>query len=120
MTTSSSSINSKLDFDLLIPGHHSTPATKEDLEVAKSYVTDVVNTMAGILAENRRPLIERATQKYGENKWAIASVVMDSEVNQCAKEITARWIDKLEGVDIWAPSHCRTALVYAEWDVGPR
>jgi glyoxylase-like metal-dependent hydrolase (beta-lactamase superfamily II) len=109
-----------MDFDLLIPGHHSTPATKEDLEVAKSYVTDVVDTMAGILAENYQPLVERATQKYGENKWAIASVVMDSEVNQCAKEITARWIDKLEGVDIWAPSHCRTALVYAEWDVGPR
>jgi hypothetical protein len=22
--------------------------------------------------------------------------------------------------DIWAASHCRTALVYAEWDVGQR
>ena len=36
-----------------------------------------------------------------------------------SKKVCA-WITKFEGVDIWAASHCRTALVYAEWDVGPR
>jgi hypothetical protein len=46
--------------------------------------------------------------------------LIDSEVEQCAKEIKSRWIERLEGVDIWAASHCRTALVYEEWDVGPR
>jgi hypothetical protein len=35
-------------------------------------------------------------------------------------QIKGRWISKLEAVDIWAQSHCRTALVYAEWDEGPR
>jgi glyoxylase-like metal-dependent hydrolase (beta-lactamase superfamily II) len=109
------------DYDVIVPGHHGTPATKQDVEVAKSYVTDVVNTMARILKENHQPLLERAVQKYGpENKWAVASVLIQSEVNQCAQEITPRWIDKLEGVDIWAASHCRTALVYDEWDVGTR
>jgi glyoxylase-like metal-dependent hydrolase (beta-lactamase superfamily II) len=110
-----------MDYDVIVPGHHGTPATKQDVETAKSYVTDVVNTMARILRENHQPLIEHAVQKYGsENKWAIASVLIDSEVSECAPEITARWIDKLEGVDIWAPSHCRMALVYDEWDVGTR
>jgi glyoxylase-like metal-dependent hydrolase (beta-lactamase superfamily II) len=110
-----------MDFDVLVAGHHGTPATKADVEVAKSYVTDVVNTMARILAENHRPLAVRAVQKYGaDNKWAVASVLIDSEVNACAKEIEGRWISRLEGVDIWAASHCRTALVYDEWDVGPR
>jgi len=110
-----------MDFDVLVAGHHGTPATKADVEVAKSYVTDVVNTMAHILSENHKPLVERAVQKYGpDNKWAVASVLINSEVNACAKEIEGRWINKLEGVDIWAPSHCRTALVYDEWDVGPR
>jgi hypothetical protein len=46
--------------------------------------------------------------------------VIDDEVNQCANEIKNRWIQKVEGVDIWAASYCRTALVYAEWDVGQR
>jgi glyoxylase-like metal-dependent hydrolase (beta-lactamase superfamily II) len=111
---------SAMDWDVMVPGHHSTPATKEDVAIAKSYVMDVVNTMARILAEDHRAFEARAAQKYGDNKWAIASVVMDSEVNECAEQIEGRWITKLEGVDIWAPSHCRTALVYAEWDVGPR
>jgi glyoxylase-like metal-dependent hydrolase (beta-lactamase superfamily II) len=109
------------DFDVLVAGHHGTPATKADLEVAKSYVTDVVNTMASILKENHQLLVESAVHKYGtDNKWAVASVLINSEVNECAQEIKTRWIDKLEGVDIWAASHCRTALIYDEWDVGPR
>lgn len=109
-----------MDFDVMIPGHHSTPATKEDVEVAKSYVTDVYDTIMRILGEDHQVLKAQAIQKYGDNGWAISSVIIDSEVNECAKEITGRWIGKLEGVDIWAASHCRTELVYAEWDVGSR
>lgn len=110
-----------MDFDVMVPGHHNTPATKQDLEIAKSYVTDVYNTVTRTLGEDHRTLKESAIQKYGPaNGWAIASVIINSEVNECAEEIKSRWIKRLEGVDIWAPSHCRTALVYAEWDVGSR
>jgi glyoxylase-like metal-dependent hydrolase (beta-lactamase superfamily II) len=109
-----------MDFDLIIPGHHNTPATREDLEIAKSYVTDVYHTVARILAEDHEALKARAAQKYGDNSWAIASVLIDDAVGKCAEEIKSRWITRLEGVDIWARSHCRTALIYAEWDVGQR
>jgi glyoxylase-like metal-dependent hydrolase (beta-lactamase superfamily II) len=110
-----------MDFDVMVPGHHSTPATHEDVQIAKSYVTDVYNTITRILGEDHQALKARAVRKYGaENGWAVASVLIESEVDQCAREIKGRWISKLEGVDIWAASHCRTALVYAEWDVGPR
>jgi glyoxylase-like metal-dependent hydrolase (beta-lactamase superfamily II) len=109
-----------LDFDLMVPGHHSTPATKDDVRTAKDYVMDVYNTVSRVLGEDHRVLIAQASHKYGDNNWAIASVVIDDEVNQCANEIKNRWVQKLEGVDIWAASHCRTALVYAEWDVGQR
>jgi glyoxylase-like metal-dependent hydrolase (beta-lactamase superfamily II) len=109
------------DFDVMVAGHHGTPATKADLETAKSYVTDVYNTTARILQEDHQALKTQAVQKYGpENKWAIASVLIRDEIDECARQIKGRWIDKLEGVDIWAASHCQTALVYAEWDVGPR
>lgn len=109
-----------MDFDLIVPGHHSTPATREDLEIAKSYVTDVYMTITRILAEDHQALKTRAVQKYAENSWAVASVLINSEVNQCAEEVKSRWINRLEGVDIWVSSHCHTALVYAEWDVGQR
>jgi glyoxylase-like metal-dependent hydrolase (beta-lactamase superfamily II) len=111
----------KMDFDVIVPGHHSTPATREDLQTAQSYVMDVYKTASRILGEDHQALKATAIQKYGrENGWAVASVLINSEVNQCAGEIKSRWITKLEGVDIWAASHCKTALVYAEWDVGPR
>jgi glyoxylase-like metal-dependent hydrolase (beta-lactamase superfamily II) len=110
-----------MDFDVIVPGHHSTPATKADLEIARSYVTDVNDTITRILREDHQALKARAVQKYGpENGWAVASVLINDEIAQCAAEIKGRWIDKLEGVDIWAASHCHTALVYAEWDVGQR
>jgi glyoxylase-like metal-dependent hydrolase (beta-lactamase superfamily II) len=106
------------DFDVIVPGHHSTPATREDVQIAKDYVTDVYGTISRILGEDHRALLAGASEKYGDNSWAIASVLMDEEVGQCANEIKGRWIQRLEGVDIWAISHCRTALIYAEWDAG--
>jgi glyoxylase-like metal-dependent hydrolase (beta-lactamase superfamily II) len=109
-----------MDFDVMVPGHHGTPATKADLGVAKSYVSDVYNTITSVLAEDHLALKARAVQKYGENSWAVASVLINDEIDECARLIKGRWIDKLEGVDIWAASHCHTALVYAEWDVGRR
>jgi glyoxylase-like metal-dependent hydrolase (beta-lactamase superfamily II) len=111
----------KMDFDLIVPGHHNTPATRQDLQIAQSYVMDVYKTASRILDEDHQALKARAIEKYGrENGWAVASVLISSEANQCAEEIKNRWIAKLEGVDIWAASHCKTALVYAEWDVGSR
>lgn len=107
-----------MDWDVMVPGHHSTPATKTDVKIAKSYVDDVVNTTARILKQNHQALLAQAAEKYGDNKWAIAAALINNDVDQCANEIKGRWITKLEGVDIWASSHCRTALVYQEWDVG--
>jgi glyoxylase-like metal-dependent hydrolase (beta-lactamase superfamily II) len=110
-----------MDFDLIVPGHHSIPATRSDLETAKAYADDLLSTITRVLAEDHGPIKARALEKYGaENGWAIANVLIQSEVDECAREIEARWIARLEGVDIWAESHCRTALVYAEWDVGTR
>lgn len=109
-----------LDFDVMVPGHHSTPATKEDLAMARNYVADIYQTITRILGEDHSALKTRAVQKYGNNTWAVASVIIHDAVDECAREITGRWIGKLEGVDIWAASHCQTALVYAEWDVGTR
>jgi glyoxylase-like metal-dependent hydrolase (beta-lactamase superfamily II) len=109
-----------MDFDVMVPGHHSTAATKEDLAIARSYVTDVYHTMTRILGQDHGALKARALHRYGDNSWAVASVLIQDQVDQCAREIASRWSAKLEGVDIWAASHCNTALVYAEWDVGPR
>ena len=40
-----------MDWDVMLPGHHSTPATHEDVQIGKDYVTDVCHTVS---AHSRR------------------------------------------------------------------
>jgi glyoxylase-like metal-dependent hydrolase (beta-lactamase superfamily II) len=109
------------DFDVLVPGHHSNPSTRDDVKQVKDYVMDIYNTIQRIHESDHRSLIAQAVQKYGsDNSYAVARVLIDSEVTQCAQEIKERWMTKLDNVDVWAVSQCRTALVYFEWDVGSR
>jgi glyoxylase-like metal-dependent hydrolase (beta-lactamase superfamily II) len=108
-----------LDFDVMVPGHHSIPATRVDVELTKQYVQDVYRTVKRIHESDHKALISQAVAKYGkENSFAVARVLSDREAVECAKEIQERWATKLEDVDVWAESHCHTALIYAEWDVG--
>ena len=101
-----------MDFDLIVPGHHGSTATHADLLVARNYVKEVLETITRVLTEDHQGLRTQAIEKYGrENAWAVASVQIQDEVDSCAKEIKSRWIKKLEGVDIWAARHCRTALI---------
>jgi glyoxylase-like metal-dependent hydrolase (beta-lactamase superfamily II) len=110
----------RYDFDVLVPGHHSNPSTRDDVRLVKDYVTDVYQTMKHIHESDHRALISQAAQKYGsENSYAIARVLFDNEIAQGANEIKNRWMTKLDNVDVWADSHCSTALVYYEWDIGP-
>lgn len=51
-----------MDFDVMVPGHHSTPATKQDVQIAKDYVSDVYSTISRILAGDHHALVARATQ----------------------------------------------------------
>jgi len=109
------------DFDVLVPGHHSNPSTRDDVRLVKDYVMDVYKTIKRIHESEHGPLLARAIEKYGrDNSYPTARVLMDSEVEQCGQEIKGRWMTKLDNVDVWAPSQCRTALVYFEWDVGSR
>ena len=62
-------------------------------------------------------VISQAAAKYGwDNKMALFRSVLDPIVDRCAQEIETRWSDKLGSVDVYAASHCHTALIYARWD----
>jgi hypothetical protein len=87
---------------------------------SKNTVMDIYGTLRRIHKSDHLFLMARAVQKYGhENSYPTARVLMDNEVEQCAEEIKGRWLSKLDNVDVWVQSQCRTALVYFEWDVGP-
>jgi glyoxylase-like metal-dependent hydrolase (beta-lactamase superfamily II) len=106
------------DFDVLVGGHLSFPGTRRDVLVTKEYTTDVYETIKRIHdSTDQMKVVARAAGKYGtDNKMALFRSLLDPMVQQCAKEIVGRWSDKLASVDVYAASHCHTALIYARWD----
>jgi glyoxylase-like metal-dependent hydrolase (beta-lactamase superfamily II) len=106
------------DFDVLVGGHLGFPGTRSDVEVARDYTLDVYKTVKRIHdGTDQMKVISQAAAKYGwDNKMALFRSVLDPMVEQCAREIESRWSDRLASVDVYAPSHCHTALIYARWD----
>jgi len=106
------------DFDVLVGGHLGFPGDRNDVRVAKDYTMDVYRTVKRIHdSTDQMKIVSQAAAKYGwENKMALFRTVLDSVVDRSAKEIVSRWSGRLASVDVYASSHCHTALVYARWD----
>jgi glyoxylase-like metal-dependent hydrolase (beta-lactamase superfamily II) len=106
------------DFDVLVGGHLGFPGTRNDVQVAKDYTMDVYRTVKRIHDDtDQMKVVSQAAARYGwDNKMALFRSLLDPIVDQCAKEIEGRWSDRLASVDVYAHSHCHTALIYARWD----
>ena len=106
------------DFDVLVPGHLTYLADRQDVQMTKDYALDVFKTVKRIHdGTDQMKVMSAAARKYGwDNKFAIFRTLLDGVVEQCDAEIQGRWIDKLAGVDVWGASQCRAALIYARWD----
>ena len=106
------------DFDVLVPGHLTYLADRQDVQMTKDYALDVYKTVKRIHdGTDQMKVMSAAAQKYSwDNKFAVFRALLDGVVTQCAAEIQGRWIDKLAGVDVFGASHCRAALIYARWD----
>jgi glyoxylase-like metal-dependent hydrolase (beta-lactamase superfamily II) len=106
------------DFDVLVGGHLGFAGTRSDVETAKAYTLDVYRTVKRIHdGTDQMKVISQAAAQYGwDNKMALFRSLLDPMVEECAKQIEGRWSEKLASVDVYAPSHCHTALIYARWD----
>lgn len=106
------------DFDVLVPGHLTYLADRADVQTTKDYVLDVYKTVKRIHeGTDQMAVMSRAASKYSwDNKFALFKTLLDGVIEQCAAEIQGRWADKLAGVDVFGPSHCRAALIYVRWD----
>lgn len=106
------------DFDVLVPGHLTYLADRQDVQLSKDYALDVYKTVKRIHdGTDQMKVMSQAAQKYSwDNKFAVFRTLLDGVITQCAAEIQGRWIDKLAGVDVFGESHCRAALIYARWD----
>ena len=105
-------------FDTFVGGHLTDIGTKEDVEITKEYTNDVYSTVKRIHnGLDQGAVVAQAAKTVGpDNEFLLFKQVLDRVANESVKEIEPRWINRLAGVDVWLPSHVRTALIYVRWD----
>lgn len=66
---------------------------------------------------NQPAVTAEAAKTVGyDNEFLLFKVLLDKASDDAVKELQPRWINRLAGVDVWLPSHVRTALIYVRWD----
>jgi glyoxylase-like metal-dependent hydrolase (beta-lactamase superfamily II) len=107
------------DFDTFVGGHLTSIGTRRDVEIAKEYTLDVYNTVKRIHnTMDQSAVVANAVDILGsdDNEFLLFKVLLDKVTGDAVKELQPRWIQRLAGVDVWLPSHVRTALIYVRWD----
>ena len=105
-------------FDTFVGGHLTSIGTREDVEISKEFTLDVDDTVKRVHNNMDQTAVWSATAKAvgPDNEFLIFKVLLDKVVDDSVKELQPRWINRLAGVDVWLPSHVRTALIYVRWD----
>jgi glyoxylase-like metal-dependent hydrolase (beta-lactamase superfamily II) len=106
------------DFDTFVGGHLTAIGTKQDVLMTKEFTMDVYNTVKRIHNNmDQTAVTSDAAKVIGtDNEFLLFKVLLDKVTDDSVKEIQPRWINRLAGVDVWLPSHVRTALIYVRWD----
>ncbi|MEZ5498830.1 MAG: MBL fold metallo-hydrolase [Steroidobacteraceae bacterium] len=101
------------DFDLLLSGHISFLATRDDVLEAQAYTRDVQQQV-----RSRMPGFD---QRVGENLAAIGfananlayRMAIEGIRDECSAALIDEWQDRLSVVDVYADSHCRMVILHA-------
>jgi glyoxylase-like metal-dependent hydrolase (beta-lactamase superfamily II) len=106
------------DFDTFVGGHLTSIGTKQDVLTTKEFTMDVYNTVKHIHnTMDQGAVTSDAAKEIGtDNEFLLFKILLDKATNDSVKEIQPRWINRLAGVDVWLPTHVRTALIYVRWD----
>ena len=79
-------------------------ATREDVEVQKAYLMDIVaNAQTAIKTVDFMAI---ASKTGFENLALLFDTYLNAVTDKCAELTTPAWIDRLGGADIWTASHC--------------
>ena len=86
--------------------------------MTKEFTMDVYSTVKRVHNSMDQAAFWSETAKVigSDNEFLLFKVLLDKVADESAREIQPRWINRLAGVDVWLPSHVRTALIYVRWD----
>jgi glyoxylase-like metal-dependent hydrolase (beta-lactamase superfamily II) len=96
------------DFDTFVGGHLTRVGTREDVQVQREFITDLV---AASNRANQNVTFGEVLQKVGgptNNLWAIFKTYLDTVAEQCTNEMLPKWQQRLGGAQEFMFSHCWT------------
>ncbi|AHD09155.1 MBL fold metallo-hydrolase [Phaeobacter gallaeciensis] len=96
------------DFDHLVGGHLTRIGNREDVNIQKEYVADILDAAARAnAAMDFGAAFGEASERGGDgNPYAFINILFDNIAQQCADEVEEKWRDRLGGVDIFTLGHC--------------
>jgi len=77
------------EFDTFIGGHLGRLGTREDVKIAREYISDVQTNAAAAL--KKVDLFAIANQTGYENKWLPFDTYLDTVANECEDLILKKW-----------------------------
>ncbi|NJN81757.1 MAG: hypothetical protein HC802_05345 [Caldilineaceae bacterium] len=92
------------DFDTFVGGHLTRTGTREDVEIQREYVMDMVANATQAL--QTVDFFAIGMEVGFENQWLLFESYLNALTDMCADLTLEKWGDQLGGADIFTPSHC--------------
>ena len=104
------------DFETFIGGHLGRPGTREDVEAAKQYVSDLRDNALEALQTVNPFEVAQAQSVPLDNPWAIFGSYLEEVSNQCAAATVEQWGGRLAAVDVFSESNCDAIVLSVRID----
>jgi glyoxylase-like metal-dependent hydrolase (beta-lactamase superfamily II) len=99
----------------LVAGHLGRLGTRADGELQIAYVADLLAGARATMASlDPTPFF----QKYGNNSWAIFKAYLDAASDQIADPVTAKYLGRLAGADVFTADSAYTMFESLRVDAG--
>lgn len=104
------------DFETFVGGHLTRLGSRDDVVAHQQYVADIKTQAESAISTFN------IDQVYGEvddtNPWAIFNGYLNGVTTQASDAVTAKWIDKLGGADVYTWSNTYAAVESLRIDYG--
>ena len=96
------------DFDTFVGGHLTRLGAREDVQIQKEFITDLINASN---RANQNVTFGEILQKVGgptNNVWTIFNAYLNTVDEQCANEMLPKWEHRLGSVEEFLLTQCST------------
>lgn len=93
------------DFDTFVGGHVTRLGTREDVQIQREFITDLINASS---RANQNVTFGEIIERVGptNNVWALLNTYLNTIVEQCTDEMLPKWQDRLGGAEEFMSTHC--------------